>query len=136
MATIRINNQDVEVTEEFKQFYEQIEREEASADRGYRRYNQSLEASFEGGHDFEYVQIDDDEDKSKECEALHQAIEQLNERDRQIIQAIFFDNKPKAEVAKNLGWSGGNLTHHLRSIYKKLEKLMEKILKSSDFSVL
>lgn len=134
MATIRINNQDVEVTEEFKQFYEQAEKEEALATRRYYDHNQSLEQSLERGHDFESSNDGDILELERiESEILHESIESLNERDRSIIEDIFFNNKTKGEVAKRLGCTNGNLTQHLRVIYKKLEKLIEEKLKNRVF---
>ena len=135
MATIRINNQDVEVTEEFKKVYEQMKREDEYADRRYRRYNHSLEATLDKGHDFEDTTNQDDEElRKQEYKVLHEAISQLNDIDRFIVEEIYFNNKPKGEVAKALGWSISNLSHHLRVIYKKIKKIFVQIFKFGDFA--
>lgn len=128
MATIRINNQDVEVTEEFKQFYENIEREEASADRLYRMRNQSLEASFEKGHDFIDTAADIKiESKELMLEMLDKALDSLSEKDRYLIDQFFFENRTQADIARELGVSRNTISKHLRVIYKKLKKVLEKL---------
>ena len=135
MATIRINNQDVEVTEEFKQFYEQTDREEEYANRRYRRYNQSLEASLDKGHDFEDTStIEEAENREYEYQLLKIAFESLSEKDMYLIEQFFFENRTQAEIARELGVSRNTISKRLRVIYKKLKKVLGKLGYKRDFA--
>ena len=134
MATIRINNQDVEVTEKFKQFYEQTEKEEALATRRYYDHNQSLEASFDKGHDFEDTSIvGEAENREYEYQLLKIAFELLREKDMYLIEQFFFENRTQADIARELGVSRNTISKRLRVIYKKLKKVLEKLGYKRDF---
>ena len=135
MATIRINNQDVEVAEEFKQFYEQTDREEEYANRRYRRYNQSLEASLDKGHDFEDTStIEEAENREYEYQLLKIAFESLSEKDMYLIEQFFFENRTQADIARELGVSRNTISMRLRVIYKKLKKVLGKLGYKRDFA--
>ena len=57
--------------------------------------------------------------------ALHEALNKLNPEEREIIQALFFDEIPQRELAKTLNISQGAVFRRKEKTLKKLKLFLE-----------
>ena len=60
-----------------------------------------------------------------QIEALHKALDRLNPEEREIIQALFFDEIPQRELAKTLNISQGAVFRRKEKTLKKLKAFLE-----------
>ncbi len=123
-----VKGQKVEVSEEVYRAYVQPERKQRMREhRAKEKISvMSLEALSEKGfeledgtQDFESGLIENEE-HTEEISKLHAAIEQLSERDRQIVQLYFFESKTQQEIADVLGVSQ-------QAVQKRLDKVLGRI---------
>lgn len=108
-----VKGQKVEVSEEIYRAYVQPERKQRMRD--YRAQDKisftSIENLPEKGVEIEdetqnfEADLIENEEHSEELSKLHAAIEQLSERDRQIVQLYYFEGKTQQEVATVFGIS-------------------------------
>jgi RNA polymerase sigma factor (sigma-70 family) len=61
-----------------------------------------------------------------EREEVHQVIGKLNEEERMIIYAIYFEEKTQVELAKTMGISRQKLSYKLRNIINKMRLIYRK----------
>ena len=124
-----VKGQKVEVSEEVYRAYIQPERKQRMRD--YRAKEKvsvtSIEALSEKGieledgtQDFESTLIENEE-HAEELSKLHAAIEQLSERDRQVIQLYYFEGKTQQEIAAMFGISQQALQKLLVRISARLK---------------
>ncbi len=123
-----VKGQKVEVSEEVYRAYVQPERKQRKRD--YRAKDKvsvtSIEVLSEKGfeledetQDFESALIEN-EDHAEELSKLHAAIEQLSERDRQIVKLYFFERKTQQEIADIFG-----ITR--QAVQKQLGKILVRL---------
>lgn len=67
-----------------------------------------------------------DIDKNDNIKKLKEAIDKLNQKDKQIIVLHYFEELPGAEVAKIIGIREGALRVQTHRIIKKLKEIMER----------
>jgi RNA polymerase sigma factor (sigma-70 family) len=60
-----------------------------------------------------------------QIEALHKALDKLSPEEREIIQALFFDETPQRELAKTLNISQGAVFRRKEKTLKKLKVFLE-----------
>lgn len=123
-----VKGQRVEVSEEIYRAYVQPERKQRM--REYRAKDSisitSIEGLSEKGFEIEDETQDfvsaliENEEQSEELTKLHAAIEQLSERDRQVIRLYYFEGKTQQEIAEILGVSQP-------AVYKRLLKVLEQL---------
>ncbi len=123
-----VKGQRVEVSEEIYRAYVQPERKQRM--REYRAKDSisitPIEGLSEKGFEIEDETQDfvsaliENEEQSEELTKLHAAIEQLSERDRQVIRLYYFEGKTQQEIAEILGVSQP-------AVYKRLLKVLEQL---------
>lgn len=91
----------------------------------------SLDALFEAGHDEAAdadieVELSDREEKENKAAALHRAIAQLNERQRQMVKMIYFEGKTQEEVAEYYGIGKQAVSNAMQRIYAALKRHLQK----------
>ncbi len=67
-----------------------------------------------------------DIDKDESIKKLKGAIEQLNQKDKQIIVLHYFEELPGSDIAKIIGMHEGALRVRTHRIVKKLKEILEK----------
>lgn len=98
-----------------------------STNRAHDRRVQSLDSSFDGGHDF----VDESADvlsilnRKAETEHLYIAIEKLEPQQRWIVREIYFNGRKQVEIAKELGIEKAAMESRLRKIHARLKKLLK-----------
>lgn len=125
-----VKGQKVEVSEEIYRAYVQPERKQRM--REYRAKDGISVTSIEGlsqkGFEIEDETQDfvsaliESEEHSEELSKLHAAIEQLSERDRQVVQLYFFEGKTHQEIAAVLGLARTTVTELIARILVRLKK--------------
>lgn len=125
-----VKGQKVEVSEEIYRAYVQPERKQRM--REYRAKNSISVSSIEGlsekGFEIEdgtqdfLTSIIEAEEESERKAALAQALRRLKERDRQIIQMVYFEGKSQKEVAETLGLDKTYISRRIKEILEKLKK--------------
>ena len=66
-----------------------------------------------------------DEQKEERLQSLEQAVSQLPEQDRRIIQKHYYDGVPLAAIAEELGQTESNVKVKVFRIREKLKKMMQ-----------
>lgn len=125
-----VKGQRVEVSEEIYRAYVQPERKQRM--REYRAKGDisvtSIEGLSEKGFEIEDETQDfvsaliESEEHSEEFVKLHAAIEQLSERDRQVVQLYYFEGKTQQEIAVILGIAKSTMSELLPRILLRLKK--------------
>lgn len=95
-------------------------------ERKETRRHQSLNKSLDGGFDFvdESVDIECEAIEYDEIERLHDAIKQLKPKQQWLIEQVFFLGRQQKDIAKELGVDKTTVRDLLKTIYKKIEKLL------------
>lgn len=97
------------------------------ADRYHHRHAQSLDSSLEGG--FEIEDKKQDVLESIMVEAEHQeikdAIKQLQPQQQWLIEQVFFEQRKKTDIAKELGISAPAISDRLEKIMRRLKKILQ-----------
>lgn len=125
-----VKGQRVEVSEEIYRAYVQPERKQRM--REYRAKDDisvtSIEGLSEKGFEIEDETQDfvsaliESEEHSEELAKLHAAIEQLSERDRQVVQLYYFEGKTQQKIAVILGIAKSTMSELLPRILLRLKK--------------
>lgn len=107
--------------------YENLETQEKRVDRRESRRHTSLNYLNEQGIDFEDERCNleksfIDRDSS---EQLHKAILLLNEKQQDLIQQVFYQNKTLSDIAKEKGISKSAITQQMQVIYKKMKEILK-----------
>ena len=61
-------------------------------------------------------------------ERIHKAIAALSDKQRELVQKVFFEGMTLTAIAKEKGVSQPAITQQLATVLKKLKKLLEKTL--------
>ena len=118
----------VEITDEWCEVLKELDRKEQNNEHKETRRHSTLNNSID---DYEWLAVDDENlaDLFREPtikEKLNSALEQLNEQQKALINALFYQNKTQVEYAAELGITQGAISQRLAVITKKLKNLLEK----------
>ena len=129
MQTIKYHFSDgttseIEVTDEFyTQYAELVQQEKRNHWKETRRHI-SLENLNENGIDFASPAADplsvliQQEDEKQ----IHNAIAALSDKQKRLVQAVFYEGKSLREIARQAGISHQALSKQLATVYKKIKK--------------
>lgn len=73
------------------------------------------------------VARENEQDIQRKLELLKQALYQLNEADRALIEAVYFENISMREYARRIGVSHSTITKRRNRILSTLKKYFENI---------
>lgn len=113
----------VEVSEEFYQNYEQMEKEENLRNRKETRRHISIDSLKEQGIEFEELDINPEEItiKNDTRKQVQEVIKQLTPNQQELIISVYFQNKSMAEIAREKGVSKSAITQQMQVILKHLK---------------
>lgn len=117
---------EVEVSEEIGAVIVDLDRLEYNNDHKETRRHYSLEGKVYEGMDYAV------EDPGLEAlfagptdeERLHAAIRQLSPDQKEMVRAIYFENMSVNDYAARMGVTQSAISHRLRTVKKKLKKLL------------
>lgn len=133
---IRVENKAIEVTQEvYETYYRMGRREKYLAERDYNHkllHYSALDAPDLVGEeliaDNSGQEIEEQIIQSMVNEELHNALEQLKDRDREIITELYFNDLTERELAKRLGIKQQTLNERKKRILKDLKKVLKNSL--------
>lgn len=90
--------------------------------------NLSLDRMKDEGVEVEDCNLDVEQSyiEKEEKQELHAAIKQLNPRQQQIVQLIYFEGKSQEEVRKLLGIAKSSMGEAMQRIHDSLKRFLEK----------
>lgn len=117
---------EVEVSDEWAAVIADLNRFERNNDKKEKRRHYSLDACTYEGMDFA---VDDFGimtflEENSEMEQLRQALDKLSIKQRNLVKAVFFEGMSINDYAANEGVDHSAISHRLKTIYKKLKKLL------------
>ncbi len=121
---------EIEVTDEVYALHLQLLQEEKRNHWRETRRHISLYYLLENGVDFTdnaadplaAVEMRDNEER------IHNAINQLSDKQRKLLRAVFVEGMTLTDIAKEKGVSQPAITQQLATVIKKLKKLLQKTL--------
>lgn len=121
---------EIEVTDEVYALHLQLLQEEKRNHWRETRRHISLYYLLENGVDFTdnaadplaVVEMRDNEER------IHNAINQLSDKQRKLLRAVFVEGMTLTDIAKEKGVSQPAITQQLATVIKKLKKLSQKTL--------
>ena len=121
---------EIEVTDEVYALHLQLLQEENRNPWREPRRHISLYYLLENGVDFTdnaadplaAVEMRDNEER------IHNAINQLSDKQRKLLRAVFVEGMTLTDIAKEKGVSQPAITQQLATVIKKLKKLLQKTL--------
>ena len=135
MAAIRYtfadgHSEEVEVTEEFKREYEQIERNSRRNDEKFEWRARKKETSLEKLQEEVGLDIPDDQptvdEQAIEADFVLLFMDILTGKQREVFKKAYIENKPLRTVARELGIQLYAVQKHIAGIQKKfLKKFVE-----------
>ena len=114
---------EIEVTEEFYTLYAELVQQEKRNHWKETRRHISLEYLNENGIDFASPAADllsvliQQEDEKQ----IHRAMAALSDKQKRLVQAVFYEGKSLREIARQVGISHQALSKQLATIYKKIK---------------
>lgn len=117
----------VKIEDDIYEQYENLDTQEKRVDRRESRRHTSLNYLNEQGIDFEdesgnlEKNLLNDEFKNQ----LQNAISLLNEKQQDLIQQVFYQNKTLSDIAKEKGISKSAITQQMQVIYKNLKEILK-----------
>lgn len=73
----------------------------------------------------DYAELEEHEERSNECSALHIGISRLEKEHRIIIDLFFFKGKTQKEIAAILGKDQSSVSRQITTVIKNLKNLLE-----------
>ena len=115
----------IEVTDEVYALHLQLLQEEKRNHWRETRRHTSLNYLMENGIDFESPAADPLSVllRSEDEERIHNAINQLSDKQKRLVQAVFYEGKSLREIARQAGISHQAISKQLATVYKKIKKL-------------
>ena len=118
----------IEISDEWYEILADFDRKEQNNNHTETRRHSTLDNNID---DYEWLAVDDENlaDLFREAtlkEKLNLALDQLNEQQKDLVNALFYQNKTQVEYASELGVSQGAISQRLAVIIKKLKKFLEK----------
>lgn len=130
---IRIENQIVEVTEEvYREYYRMDRRERYLVERdrkhGVTFYHALDNEDMNGEELFADIHADVEEHliEKEERDTLYDALLLLNERDRELIEELYFNEMTERELAEKLGIRHQNIHKRKMRILRDLKKYLKE----------
>lgn len=123
---------EIEVNDSFAVQFSEIEKESKRNDWKHdwrnRKNNTSLEVLESAGFQFisEETPFDELMETKEEIEQLRKALSQLKEKDRILIERIYFKGEKGCNIAKELGQVSSAIYNRTERILKKLKNFLEK----------
>lgn len=117
---------EIEVEDEWANIIDDMDRQEYNNQKKETRRHYSLDACTYEGKNYAI----DDKGISElfkdmgEAEKLKIAIKHLSDKQQSLIKAIYFEGVTVNEYAKKEGVDHSAISHRLKTIYKKLKKLL------------
>lgn len=131
---IRIEDQEVEVTEEvYKEYYRMDRRERYLVERDMKHgvtFYHALDSEDMNGEELfadERADMEEHLIEQEERDSLYEALLLLNERDRELIRELYFNEKTERELAQQLGIRHQNIHKRKQRILRDLKKILEKL---------
>lgn len=135
MQTIRYifsdgTTSEIEVTDEFYIFHLQLLQQEKRNHWKETRRHISLEYLNDNGIDFESPAADPLSVllQSEDEKQVHKAMAALSDKQRELLEKVFFKGMTLTAIAKEKGVSQPAITQQLATVLKKLKKFLEKTL--------
>lgn len=118
----------IEVSDEFYEEYEILEKETKSLERKETRRNVSLTTFEEKGIEFEDESFDIEENLEKEIsyEQLHTAIKELTIKQQKLIHEVFVEGKSYSQIAREQNIKQPAISQQINTILGKLRKILRK----------
>ena len=115
---------EIEVTDELYALHLQLLQEEKRNHWKETRRHISLENLNENGIDFENPTADPFSVllRSEDEERIHRALSALSDKQKRLVQAVFYEGKSLREIARQAGVSHQALSKQLATVYKKIKK--------------
>ena len=115
---------EIEVTDELYALHLQLLQEEKRNHWKETRRHTSLEYLNENGIDFESPAADPLSVllRSENEERIHRALSALSDKQKRLVQAVFYEGKSLREIARQAGISHQALSKQLATVYKKIKK--------------
>lgn len=122
--------EEVEVTEEFKREYEQIERNSRRNDEKFEWRARKKEASLEKLQEEVGLDVPDNQptvdEQAIEADFVSRFMEVLTGQQREVFKKAYIENKPLRTIARELGIQLYAVQKHIAGIQKKfLKKFFE-----------
>ena len=115
---------EIEVTDEFYTLYAELVQQEKRNHWKETRRHISMEYLNENGIDLASPAADllsvliQQEDEKQ----IHKAMATLSDKQKRLVQAVFYEGKSLREIARQVGISHQALSKQLATIYKKIKK--------------
>lgn len=118
----------VEVDDGLYELLKDMDKRERYGNRREHRRTQSLDSSVDNGWDIEDATADVavKSDKTERDIKLKNAIAALNREQQLLLQKVFVERIPQAEIAKELNIDKTSVRDRLRVIYRKIKKFLYK----------
>ena len=115
---------EIEVTDELYALHLQLVQEEKRNHWRETRRHTSLNYLMEIGVDFTGTAADPVAavELREDDERIHKAIAALSDKQKRLVQAVFYEGKSLREIARQSGISHQALSKQLATIYKKIKK--------------
>lgn len=115
---------EIEVTDELYALHLQLVQEEKRNHWRETRRHTSLNYLMEIGVDFTGTAADPVAavELREDDERIHKAIAALSDKQKRLVQAVFYEGKSLREIARQAGISHQALSKQLATIYKKIKK--------------
>ena len=115
---------EIEVTDELYALHLQLVQEEKRNHWRETRRHTSLNYLMEIGVDFTGTAADPVAavELREDDERIHKAIAALSDKQKRLVQAVFYEGKSLREIARQVGISHQALSKQLATVYKKIKK--------------
>lgn len=115
---------EIEVEDEWATVIADLDRLERNNDKKEKRRHYSLDACTYEGKDYAMEDLDILALFNDNEEHLYTAIDKLSVKQKNLVRAVFFDGMSINDYAANEGVDHSAISHRLKTIYKKLKKLL------------
>lgn len=121
---------EIEVTNELYAVHLQLVQDEKRNHWRETRRHISLNYLMEMGVDFADIAADSFAavELREDDKRIHKAVAALSERQRELVQKVFFEGMTLTAIAKEKGVSQPAITQQLATVIKKLKKFLQKTL--------
>lgn len=121
------HTEEIEVTDEFAAEYAAMEHRDKLTERKETRRHQSLDKSLEHGFDVPDLRIDipAEIERKEEKSRLHNALRHLTDKQRKLLQEVYFNDVSQAEIAKREGVGKTAVNNRLSRILAQLKKFLK-----------
>jgi len=126
---IKLNGKLISVSEEVYRAYKRPQWREKKQKIIRRQHEQSIEHIRENDSinqaNLAQCGLDEIIIENLLLDDLHEAISSLNDDERVLIYALFYNDKSERDVAKEIGVSQNTVNYHKKRVIEKLRKILE-----------